>query len=335
MPELKHDGSVYNHGRSIVENTTGMSAYLMLGKNPIEILGRPVAAASEGKRIYVTMDTEGEGYSKKWVGPSNRAFSKIDNELASYVKGRILAYGFVPEKGSHLRGKFVNLNMADFRYIVDFFRTLYDSGMRAKVTEGPVLKVLGVRVNCIGDRAVFIPPRTEDLELVMPGANEGEWDNSAAHKIGIPIVVSKCEPGLSWRGRKFEGADSLYNEKHVQLTTRNYFDRNLFHGRTTDERDKFVTWQGTLLVVRQDKKPLHAVHVQAMATYFEKKAEEHQKMCIKNRTLGDMNEYLASLSKEEFLKHYAKTVEECKTRPYIYGYGDAENLADVPSPYDV
>ncbi|KAH7091649.1 hypothetical protein FB567DRAFT_617310, partial [Paraphoma chrysanthemicola] len=200
MPELQANGTVVNHGSSILENTTGMSVYAILNKNVIEILNRPIAAVSEGKRIYLSMDIHGEGAARKTVGKPSKAFEKIDTELVDYVRGRILAYGFVPDKN-----KFVDLTLADLRYVVDFYRSMYDKEMRDKIMRSSSDMVTGVRMDCVGDLAVSNELPYHSVDISMSEMASGEWDCPAAEKIGIPIIVKRLEPSLTWRGRKFDG----------------------------------------------------------------------------------------------------------------------------------
>lgn len=187
--------------------------------------------------------------------------------------------------------------------------------------------VKGVRVNCLGDFAVFNPAPSEQLNIAMPTVSEGEWDCPAAQRIGLPIVLVKCEPGLTWRGRTFGGAAAAFNADCSLLTTHNILDRSLFQGRTIKERDDVVCNQGTIIVARQARKALHPVHLQAMSEYFKDTLLQHEASYTQIGSSPSLAAYLDSLSKEDFMQAFAATLKMYE--------GQSDFGAGSISPYDV
>jgi hypothetical protein len=169
-----------------------------------------------------------------------------------------------------------------------------------------------VRVKCLGEAAFCQslesrPSIFATAGFAMPSKDEGQWDCPAAEKIGLPIVVTKCAPGISWKGRTFDGTHAAYNWYHLPLTTYNAFDLSLFEGRTITQRDE--------------------LHIQAMGDYLIGKLRDHEKECDRIGLRGDLQVYLDSISKDDFLKMWDAFMEEHKDAPDFPG--------GLESPYDV
>jgi hypothetical protein len=78
-------------------------------------------------------------------------------------------------------------------------------------------------------------------------------------------------------------------------TTHNMFDVSLFEGRAIQKRDKLLTDQGTIVVTRQDGKPLHFYHLRAMGTTFQMHATKYESTANHKTPAAklDINVYLA------------------------------------------
>jgi hypothetical protein len=308
------DGMMINHVKNIGVTFNGMSAKSILGRNANEFLNRPLFKKDDGKRIYLSCESQ-EGHFNDISGPPNKAFTKINQELVEHMRGRLFAYGF-----KSATKEFFSLTMADFRYIVDFLRSQYDQSVVSKTENVKNEMVPGVRVKCLGEVAFCQslesrPSIFATAGFAMPSKDEGQWDCPAAEKIGLPIVVTKCAPGISWKGRTFDGTHAAYNWYHLPLTTYNAFDLSLFEGRTITQRDELVCDSGSFIVVRQDKKPLHFLHIQAMGDYLIGKLRDHEKECNRIGLRGDLQVYLDSISKDDFLKMWDAFMEEHKDAP--------------------
>ena len=145
------------------------------------------------------------GYIQTY-GNNPRSFLKIDEELGKQMKGPVLAYGmqFANERPVMP----LDLNMTDFRHLVDFFRVRYDVGKRQhdEMFSGEVIK--GVRVNCKGDQVVFGLPEYEAKSEPASLCTFAKGENvihRAPKKIGLELMIAKMNHALSWRGRRFDG----------------------------------------------------------------------------------------------------------------------------------
>jgi hypothetical protein len=219
--------------------------------------------------------------------------------------------------------------MADFRYIVDHLRSQYDKKMLSKTENGKNEMVQGVRVKCLGEQAFSPqlepgPPMVDPEQIAMPSKDEGQWDCPGAAKIGLPIVITKCTPGISWRGRKFDGAHAAFNVYHIPFTSYDAFDPSL---PTNEPIHPLVCNSGSFIVVRQDKKPLHFLHVTAMGDYLLNALKDHANECHKTGSRMNLQVYLDSISKEGFSRSWNVFVEEHKD---LCGYP-----VGLQSPYDV
>lgn len=161
----------------------------------------------------------------------------------------------------------------------------------------------------------------------MPREGEGEWACPAAAKIGIPIVVQKCPPGISFQNRFQAENHANYNHHHVRLTTLDLFDYSLIKDHPIREQQALFYDRGSITVVRQDRKPLRPHDVNEMSFYFQKAFDDYQNNIA--NTDGSVpwgiDVYLASLSKQKFLESYNARKDKVKGIPAI----------DKRSPYEV
>jgi hypothetical protein len=226
--------------------------------------------------------------------------------------------------------KFFSLGMAELRHIVNYLRSKYDANMRAKTEKITSDMVKGVRVNCVGEEAVFQNgiAMMEQLEIAMPDKNEDQWSSPAASKIGLPLVITKCVPGISWRGRTFDGYPSTSNQFFLPLTMRNTFDLNLLKDRAFSGSDHARLHPGSINMLRHDKRPMLISHVIALGIHFTDAFKEHEGQCIRMNVPIDFDTYLDSLSKVDFLKIWETMMDEFKE-------SDPELIAAMRSPYDM
>ncbi|KAF1945596.1 hypothetical protein EJ02DRAFT_474773 [Clathrospora elynae] len=189
------------------------------------------------------------------------------------------------------------MGMSDLQHMVDFYRVEEDRRVRSMIGFGPGEKTKGLRVNCWGDLAVFKSYVYEPVEIDTSD-QEGE--------VALPIT---CKDRLS--------------------TSHEYFDGHILQYHTNEERHELLLGKGTVLVTRQDKKPLHPLHLNAMTEYFAVKFNGVVDACIAGDDPATLSRYLASLSKEDFLQSYVEFLAKLKTsHPDI-------DLANLPSPYDI
>ena len=167
-----------------------------------------------------------------------------------------------------------DLDMADFKHIADYFlsyghRPLLESP--PEVTE----RIKGVRINCLGDVKMMKKPHFEEVEV--PGSDSifsMHSTSDIADRIGIPILTRRCPPDPKWANREdvmFGGSSPFKNQ-----------DATFLH-QCCDPKAEFdmvtgslgwgwcpMQWQnevGSVIVVRNDKKPLLPMHMEALVRY--------------------------------------------------------------------
>ncbi|KAF3916368.1 hypothetical protein ABW21_db0206018 [Orbilia brochopaga] len=137
-------------------------------------------------------------------------------------------------------------------------------------------KIQSVRINCSGDREIHNRPHYEAVEIsltdsIFPSSYE---TSDIAALIGIPLFTRRCPQDPAWKAKKdrnvFRGP--LYNRDatflHRCLDTDGELD--LAARSSVDWGMAPTRWQynpGSIIVMRQDKKPLLPLHVEALCNY--------------------------------------------------------------------
>jgi hypothetical protein len=134
---------------------------------------------------------------------------RIDKEIIEQWKGPIVWHALKED-----------LDMTDFRHVVDYMRADYYAAHRAQ--EKFLVGVDGVRINCHGD--IDITGRSELEPLTIP---DGFWSPPEqqtlvipiGEKLGFPLRVGAFEPELPWRGRHMKDGVYIqeYNPQHMAL----------------------------------------------------------------------------------------------------------------------
>ncbi|RVD87314.1 uncharacterized protein DFL_001556 [Arthrobotrys flagrans] len=129
--------------------------------------------------------------------------------------------------------------------------------------------VKGVRVNCIGDREKCHRPQYEPIEIPItdPIFSERERTTSdITDRIGIPLFTWKCPPSPVWANSKEASSDgtgfassSEAAALHLSCNTNEQPDMMNKFG--------FGFTPGSFLAVRQDRKPLKPLHMEALCRY--------------------------------------------------------------------
>ncbi|KAL2204889.1 hypothetical protein CC79DRAFT_1309917 [Sarocladium strictum] len=168
--------------------------------------------------------------------------------------------------------------MNDFRYIADYLIS-YGRWALDVETMGrtPAYKhIKGVRINCLGDRQAFGKPQYEAVDISpQDPIFSAHWQESSdiAKRIDFPIFTRRCPPNLRWTRKnpkhEFSGLSPFTNQ-----------DATFLHLCCDPQADSFPSgpgwswagwqWQndvGSILVVRQDRKPLAPMHVEALCAY--------------------------------------------------------------------
>lgn len=191
------------------------------------------------------------------------SFLPKDSKLFDW-RGPILAYGM---KGLGMDQEMCrDLDLNDFKYIVDYMIT-YDmedrEDGRARINGD---KVKGVKINCEGDKRAFGLPEFETIDVPTTHPIFTDHGTSEiAERIKIPIFTRKYPPNSGWKddGRVGPFLNQAATFLHLACTD-NRQDGGLGWGWAP------VQWQnrvGSVLVVRQDRKPLHPLHMEALARF--------------------------------------------------------------------
>ena len=273
-------------------------------------------------------------------GNKLKSWAKIDDTLGEQDFNPILAYSVLSLDILDMTyRKPLDLNMTDFRHLVDEARVRYDTGHR-KHRETVIKGVKGVRTNCLGDQMVFGYPEYEAANVpasIIEEAHTRGITAPIAKPLGLPLAMGKVAEALSWRGRPFDGKPACTNRvfpckwlSGFESSCAHQLTRVLALGLTMfydDEKDPPPNTQafrdqianhGSVFVARLDGKILHPEHVQALVAYLRKVLSEN----LKDKRL-DMDEYLALLSKDHFIKFWDTWIEK---------HPEAKN---IPSPYEV
>ncbi|KAI4622225.1 hypothetical protein J4E83_004965 [Alternaria metachromatica] len=183
--------------------------------------------------------------------PINKSLMDIDPELARlHGKGHVLAWGcHCPE--DRRKTSDLNCTPADFRHAVDALRkNHYKDSLRAKeVISRKTGGVLAVRLTCVGDKLFFGHPTYESqIEPRSILSKDSQVPCPVADKVGIPLIIRKEPPALSWRDRDVESRRENHNAAMLNPPTQK-------------------TKTGTLIIARKDGKPLLPTHLFCLIIY--------------------------------------------------------------------
>ncbi len=190
-------------------------------------------------------------------------------------RGPIITYG---REGPDLEEPACrDLDMNDFRHITDHLLT-YGREPAPATQQAAVEKIKGVMINCLGDQKVLNKPKFEAVEIPSVDpifSSSGHDVSDIARRIGLPIFTRRCPPDPKWakdeKSKLFKGMSPLNNQDatFLHLCCDPEAEHNL---RTGIWGWGWVSeqWQygaGSVLVVREDRKPLFPLHAEALCRY--------------------------------------------------------------------
>ncbi|KAL9086506.1 MAG: hypothetical protein Q9165_007122 [Trypethelium subeluteriae] len=188
-------------------------------------------------------------------------------------RGPIIAYGKVGLGIDQPVCK--DLDMNDFRHITDNFLS-YNSNHTPAIEQSIDIKIEGVKINCVGDQKTFNKPYFETIGVSSLDPVFIEQESSdIAKRIGLPIFTRHCIPDPTWandRDHKIFGHQSPFNNEgatflHLCCDPKATHD---LHTGIWGWGWASQQWQGgvgSAIVVRQDRKPLSPLHVEALCRY--------------------------------------------------------------------
>ncbi|KAI1293279.1 hypothetical protein F5Y03DRAFT_333088 [Xylaria venustula] len=152
-----------------------------------------------------------------------------------------------------------DIDLEDFRHITDYFIT-YDASHR----------IPGVRINCRGDQEVLKKPPFQEVKLTPWDPIFTDHDTSdIAERIGLPIFTKSCPPAHSWQNTDDSKMYENMSATYLHLCCDPEAKPDIAQG-IPGWGSAPMKWQnrvGSVIVVRQDQKPLSPWHVEALCRY--------------------------------------------------------------------
>lgn len=237
-----------------------------------------------------------------------------------------------------MAGDHHDVNATDFRHLVDIYAMRAECFKLGKKNDP---KVQGIRINYNGDRLIGRPPFKVEEDISrgrMIVTNHEKPD--IARRIDVPLLTSRVERDSRLLYIPIHGVDSReehpYGNKcanvlHIDLDSKlnsrcTPSERVDPSGRGPMRSDLDV---GPILVPRQDRKPLHSLHFEAICYCLIEVMEDiAQGRC----EVYDELRYayvMVKISKESFMKVWCEMLDEKR--------GDDSLGVDevVKSPYEV
>lgn len=250
-------------------------------------------------------------------------------------RGPIIAYGMIGLGVNQTDCRDIDMN--DFRHITDYF-LWYNSEHTPATQPSPGAKVEGVKINCLGDRKMFSKPYFEAVEVSSTDPIFSGYDTSEiAKRVGLPIFTRRCLPNSWWandQNNQIFGSQSPFNNQdatflHLCCDPKAEFD---LHTGILGWGWASKQWQnnvGSTVVVRQDKKPLSPLHVEALCKYC-----RYEIRPLLAHSIGEYSPekpmskdaVLAMICRPTFVIHWYKFLDK--------KHEEGENTS-APYPYDV
>jgi hypothetical protein len=230
-----------------------------------------------------------------------------------------------------------DLDMNDFRHIADYFLS-YNYEPAPATQQSTEIKVKGVKINCHGDRVMVGKPHFEAVEVASTDPIFTEHDSSdIMNRIGLPIFTRRCPPNPRWahddHNKIFKGSSPFNNQDatflHLCCDPKTKFDPQIGTMGWGWASQKWQNSVGSVIVVRQDKKPILPLHVEALCNYCRYEirpllahsiGEYHPEEPISKDTA------LTMICRPTFIIYWYKLLDEKHKK------GEATS---APSPYDV
>lgn len=189
-------------------------------------------------------------------GSQNKSITETTNNLmGADWKGPVVAFG-TPRRDP-LSPHCEDLQMTDFRDIVDNIAA-YGNGDKTDLVKQRGGKDIGVKVAVLGEQTLLcnvLVPRRHPV-FALPSTSD------VPRLLGFPLLMRPCRPHPLWRD------DESATPNSPNLAAKSL---NIVADAGSLEWGSIATsWQGvggSVLVVRQDKKPLQALDLQILCDF--------------------------------------------------------------------
>ncbi|KAI0575448.1 zinc finger mynd-type protein, partial [Pyrenophora tritici-repentis] len=211
-------------------------------------------------------------------------------------KGPVIAYGIKDFHPDSTPRTIISLNDEDARNIISFKRKLRD----------PIKMVDCVRLNCNGDIIMNGRARCEIISLPKFHAIFRQNATPTSMRMKLPITVASIP-----------GSVEIWDSNNPDLA---YFSAN--HNEAADalnvgcDENDYACWgfspltwddsQGSCIVARKDKKPLHPDHVAALAEYCSDHLTPIFQMQIESEAFHWIDGQIYFISKQSVLDEITK-----------------------------
>lgn len=257
--------------------------------------------------------------------PPNRSVASItaSHRVPHPWRGPFVAYGKVGLGYDQIRCR--DLDMVDFRHVADYFLS-YGSTPAPSAFSLAAASAQGVRINCAGDQEVFHRPQFEAVEIADsdPILSIERETSDIAQQIGLPIFTRRLQHNPIWVMKETSTNNQAATFLHLCCDP-NAESSILGWGWAP------LQWQndvGSVLVMRQDKKPILPLHVEALSTYC-----QYEARAFLAHSIGEYapeipmtkEAALGMITRPSFIIHWYRLIDK-KARE-----GD---VVDAPSPYE-
>ena len=250
----------------------------MFGNNcrSIELKENPITKRWLSYKIDITCRLLGASEIRD--SDSNKSISVITNNLGFEWEGPVVVgrSNNVTTDG-HGEPREADIDLVDFRHVVDTFMNWKSEATVDHRFKGS--KVKAVKINCVGDQNVFKAPVFEAVEISVMHPIFSAHDRSAiCDRIGVPVLVRRIPPHPLWKNESKEYRERYGGGIPYNNTTLPPLLTGIDPSVTDGFKDTSIApwgwapidwWNsvGSVLVVREDKKPLAPLHVEGLCRY--------------------------------------------------------------------
>lgn len=241
-------------------------------------------------------------------------------------RGPIIAYGMLGLSTDPDECR--DLDMEDFRHVVDYFLSY---------NYKPVpIRIKAVRINCRGDQILHNRPNFEATEVPSTHSIFSSHSISdIANRLEFPIFTQRCQSDPTWADPSNDEMSGISDPLGNQYATFLHLCCDPDSGLETSPGSLGWAWApqqwqhnvGSVLVVRQDMKPLFPVQMEALCKYC-----RYDARAFLAHSIGEYSPE-KPLAKETALSMICRAAFVISWYKMLDGRNDIEAL-ETPNPYE-